>query len=289
MNQVGLDNVLRELSSIVNNDAPNTCAMPQIFAIYIRGPLFGYFDNPMGGNSNFSKKFKITATLSHTHTSSQTKNTMSNTTPNTQTPTNPTNTQNVAVKQLTKEEVKAVAKFNQKKKDKETIRNENIKKMKNTASISVEEGLFSPPRMKFQTSLALFPKPFAIGDYVEVMEDFSPNMNRHKGIGWVTQVLEKDDGDLSLTVQYDIGKHILSNIAVDAVTKIPFDFSSSRSRTANSELKRKAAVSTSDGNSDAKKARTTDKLKGMTKAEVLVYGLSEAAKTNKRKGWYRIC
>ena len=125
---------------------------------------------------------------------------MSNTTPNTQTPTNPTNTQNVAVKQLTKEEVKAVAKFNQKKKDKETIRNENIKKMKNTASISVEEGLFSPPRMKFQTSLALFPKLFAIGDYVEVTEDFSPNMNRHKGIGWVTQVLEKDDGDLSLTV-----------------------------------------------------------------------------------------
>ncbi len=71
----------------------------------------------------------------------QTKNTMSNTTPNTQTPTNPTNNQNVAVKQLTKEEVKAVAKFNQKKKDKETIRNENIKKVKNTAStISVEEG-----------------------------------------------------------------------------------------------------------------------------------------------------
>jgi len=34
---------------------------------------------------------------------------MSNTTPNTQTPTNPTNTQNVAVKQLAKEEVKAVA------------------------------------------------------------------------------------------------------------------------------------------------------------------------------------
>ena len=55
---------------------------------------------------------------------------MSNTTPNTQTPTNPTNNQNVAVKQLTKEEVKAVAKFNQKKKDKETIRNKNIKKMK---------------------------------------------------------------------------------------------------------------------------------------------------------------
>jgi len=47
---------------------------------------------------------------------------MSNTTPNTQTPTNPTNNQNVAVKQLTKEEVEAVAKFNQKKKDKETIR-----------------------------------------------------------------------------------------------------------------------------------------------------------------------
>ena len=64
---------------------------------------------------------------------------MSNTTPNTQTPTNPTNTQNVAVKQLTKEEVKAVAKFNQTKKDKETIRNENMKKMKYTASISVEE------------------------------------------------------------------------------------------------------------------------------------------------------
>ena len=61
-----------------------------------------------------------TATL--THTSSETKNTMSNTTPNTQIPTNPTNNQNVAVKQLTKEEVKAVAKFNQKKKDKETIR-----------------------------------------------------------------------------------------------------------------------------------------------------------------------
>ena len=66
------------------------------------------------------------------------------------------------------------------------------------------------------------------------------------------------------------------------------DFSSSRGRTANSELKRKAAVSTSDGNSDAKKARITDKFKGMTKAEVLVYGLSETAKTNKRKGWYRI-
>ena len=78
---------------------------------------------------------------------------MSNTTPNTQTPTNPTNNQNVAVKQLTKEEVKAVVKFNQKKKDKETIRNENIKKVKNTAStISVEKGLFSPPRMKFQTN-----------------------------------------------------------------------------------------------------------------------------------------
>jgi len=124
---------------------------------------------------------------------------MSNTTPNTQTPTNLTNNQNVAVKQLTKEEVKAVAKFNQKKKDKETIRNENIKKMKNTANtISVEEGLFSPPRMKFQT--ALFPKPFVVGDYVEVMEDFSSNMNRHSGIGWVTQVIEKDDGDLSLTV-----------------------------------------------------------------------------------------
>ena len=43
---------------------------------------------------------------------------MSNTTPNTQTPTNPTNNQNVAVKQLTKEEVKAVVKVNQKKKDK---------------------------------------------------------------------------------------------------------------------------------------------------------------------------
>ena len=212
---------------------------------------------------------------------------MSNTTPNTQTPTIPTNNQNVAVKQLTKEEVKAVAKFNQKKKDRETIRNENIKKMKNTAStISVEEGLFSPPRTKFQT--ASFPKPFAVGDYVEVMEDFSPNMNRHKGIGWVTQVIEKDDGDLSLTVQYDIGKHIFSRIPVDAVTKIPLDFSSSRSRTANSELKRKAVVSTSDGNSDAKKARTTDKFKGMTRAEVLIYGLSEAAKTNKRKGWYRI-
>ena len=66
---------------------------------------------------------------------------MSNTTPNTQTPTIPTNNQNVAVKQLTKEEVKAVAKFNQKKKDMETIRNENIKKMKNTAStISVDDG-----------------------------------------------------------------------------------------------------------------------------------------------------
>ena len=42
---------------------------------------------------------------------------MPNTTPNTQTTTNPTNNQNVAVKQLTKEEVKAVAKFNQKKKE----------------------------------------------------------------------------------------------------------------------------------------------------------------------------
>ena len=47
-----------------------------------------------------------TATL--TCTSSETKNTMSYTTLNTQTPTNPTNNQNVAVKQLTKEEVKAV-------------------------------------------------------------------------------------------------------------------------------------------------------------------------------------
>ncbi len=88
----------------------------------------------------------------------------------------------------------------------------------------------------------------------------------------MTQVIETDDGDLSLTVQYNIGKHIFSRTPVHAVTKIPLDFSSSRGRTANSELKRKAAVSTSDGNSDAKKGRTTDKFKGMTKAEVLVYG-----------------
>ena len=81
---------------------------------------------------------------------------MSNTTPHTQTPTNPTNNQNVAVKQLTTEEVKAVEKFNQKKKDKETIRNENIKKMKNTAStISVEEGLFSPPIMPVHIGIGL--------------------------------------------------------------------------------------------------------------------------------------
>ena len=61
-----------------------------------------------GGELKFFKKVQNNG-HSHTHTSSQTKNTMSNTTPNTQTPTNPTNTQNVAVKQLAKEEVKAVA------------------------------------------------------------------------------------------------------------------------------------------------------------------------------------
>lgn len=55
--------------------------------------------------------------------------------------------------------------------------------------------------MKLKTSEALFPKPFAVGDYVEVMEDFSPNRNRHKGIGWVTKIKENNDGDLSLTVQ----------------------------------------------------------------------------------------
>ena len=132
----------------------------------------------------------------------------SNTTTN-KIPTNTTNNQSIAVKQLTKEEVKAVAKFNQKKKDKETMRIENIKKMKNTAStIYIEEGLFSSPRMKFKSSAILFPKIFTVRDYVEVTEDFSPNMSRHKGIGYVTSVEEKDDGDFALTVQYNIGKHI---------------------------------------------------------------------------------
>ena len=91
----------------------------------LRGPIHGKVDNPLEGTQIFQKSSNLhVAANGHslTHTSSETKNTMSNTTPNTQTPTNPTNNQNVAIKRLTKEEVKAVAKFNQKKKDKETIR-----------------------------------------------------------------------------------------------------------------------------------------------------------------------
>ena len=98
--------------------------MPRRRLKSIRGPIHGHLDHPLEGTQIFQKvqnnMLQPTATL--TCTSSETKITMSNTTPDTQTPTNPTNNQNVAVKQLTKEEVKAVAKFNQKKKDKETIR-----------------------------------------------------------------------------------------------------------------------------------------------------------------------
>ena len=184
-------------------------------------------------------------------------------------------------KTLSKAEQKAVAKFHKNEKDKAAIKSANIKRMKEAASHdieTIETKLFSPPVKKilFATNKV---DPFQVGDYVRLKSDFSPNIIRPAGTGWVTQTLKKDDGSFYLSVQYQLDNTKHGMIPISDVTTI---------RQSRSELKRKAAEDCGRDAQKISKTTISQSFKAKSKIEILKSALSEGLVKKKTKGWHRL-
>ena len=113
-------------------------------------------------------------------------------------PSNPSTPQ-----QLSKEEKRALLQLQQREEDKKRIKLANVELMKGQMRCS-ERTMLSPPEKK-QCNIFVADddqKPcFSLGEYVEVVADTSPGMNRPKGRGWISSVRGVGAATLS-DVQY---------------------------------------------------------------------------------------
>lgn len=148
--------------------------------------------------------------------------------------------------------------------------------------------LSTPPKKKNNANNATTKEGapvITVGEYVSVLSDWSRGSTRPAGTGWVKDV-KNEDGQIFVTVEYDICKSLFKKIKLDDITITSQPIGRRRPKRKVVERSTQARKATKHAHHDSHlKSTELNRLRSMLPVDILKECLTK--NVGKQKGWHR--